>query len=175
MQQKSSDTILKYIIHFVLLILIQAIILNSLSSKLGLPEIHIYLLFILILPFGIHSFNLMIIAFIYGLIIDSFESSYGIHAATAIFIAVLKPYVAMLFTNRIDVDRKQAKKISIIDLDMLWLLKFFILIFILHFLFYYFYEAFEFKNSLTIIVKSFYSIILSVIISFLYISLFRKK
>jgi hypothetical protein len=88
--------LLKNIIRFLLFILFQVFILNE------VPPIHqfiipyIYFLFILWLPFNINRFFLLIIAFAFGISLDYYTGTAGLHAAPCVLIAYIRPYLLNL-------------------------------------------------------------------------------
>jgi rod shape-determining protein MreD len=53
----------------------------------------LYFLYILWLPFSIPRFGLLAIAFIFGLSMDYFSGTPGLHAAPCVLIAYLRPFL----------------------------------------------------------------------------------
>jgi len=90
-----SDLI-KNTLRFLLFILFQVIILNE------VPPIHqfiipyIYFLFILWLPFNINRFLLLLIAFAFGMALDYYTGTAGLHSAPCVLIAYLRPFLLNL-------------------------------------------------------------------------------
>jgi hypothetical protein len=83
----------KNIIRFVMFIVLQVFVLNE------IPPLHqfitpiVYFLFILWLPFSISRFNLLLVAFLFGLSLDYFMHTPGLHAAPCVLIAYLRPFL----------------------------------------------------------------------------------
>jgi hypothetical protein len=94
-----SDLV-KNIIRFALFILVQVYLLNK------IPFLHqfiipiLYYLFILWQPFHISRAGLMVLAFFYGLILDYFMTTPGLHAAACVLIAFLRPFIIMILVPR---------------------------------------------------------------------------
>jgi hypothetical protein len=90
------SNLLKNIVRFLLFILFQVFILNE------VPPIHqfiipyIYFLFILWLPFNINRFFLLLISFAFGLTLDYYTGTAGLHAAPCVLIAYLRPFLLSL-------------------------------------------------------------------------------
>jgi rod shape-determining protein MreD len=85
--------LLKNIIRFILFILVQSYILDKVPPLHEYVKPRLYFLFILWLPFGINRGLLMIIAFVFGLCMDYFTGTPGLHAVPCIFIAYLRPFL----------------------------------------------------------------------------------
>ena len=87
----------RYLINFILLVFLQVFILNNIQFS-GYINPYIYVLFILILPFEIPSWFLIIIAFFLGLTIDLFSHTVGMHSSATVFMAFLRPYVLKIIS-----------------------------------------------------------------------------
>tara|TARA_A100000164_G_scaffold254949_1_gene227157 strand:- start:140 stop:643 length:504 start_codon:yes stop_codon:yes gene_type:complete len=78
------------------LILMQSLFLNNINFLEYLnPFIYIY--FIIYYPIKNNRSVFIILAFIYGLLIDLFSDTHGIHAASTLCIAYFRPYLLKLF------------------------------------------------------------------------------
>ena len=78
------------------LILMQSLFLNNINLLEYLnPFIYIY--FIIYYPIKNNRSVFIILAFIYGLLIDLFSDTHGIHAASTLCIAYFRPYLLKLF------------------------------------------------------------------------------
>jgi hypothetical protein len=90
------SNLLKNIIRFILFIVIQVLILNEVPPLHQFIVPYLYFLFILWLPFNINRFWLLIISFIFGLTLDYFTGTLGLHAAPCVLIAYLRPLLLNL-------------------------------------------------------------------------------
>lgn len=90
------SSLLKNIIRFVLFILFQEYILNEIPPLHQFVVPYIYFLFILWLPFSINRFWLLVISFLFGLALDCFTGTYGLHAAPCVLIAYVRPFLLNL-------------------------------------------------------------------------------
>jgi len=85
-------TIPKNIIRFIILVLIQALILDHVMlNEMVTP--YLYFVFILWLPFRINRGLLMILAACLGFSIDSFRHHPGFHMAACVLIAYFRPFI----------------------------------------------------------------------------------
>lgn len=87
------STLLKNIIRFCFFILLQAYVLNKVPALHQFVKPYLYFLFILWLPFNISRSALLLIAFVYGLTMDYFSGTPGLHAAPCVLIAYLRPFL----------------------------------------------------------------------------------
>ena len=78
------------------LILMQSLFLNNINFLEYLNPF-IYLYFIIYYPIKNNRSVFIILAFIYGLLIDLFSDTHGIHAASTLCIAYFRPYLLKLF------------------------------------------------------------------------------
>ncbi|NCT92806.1 MAG: rod shape-determining protein MreD [Chitinophagaceae bacterium] len=85
------SSLLKNIIRFILFILLQVFILNEVPPLHQFIVPYVYFLFILWLPFTINRVLLMVIAFAFGLSLDFFTGTLGLHAAPCVLIAFIRP------------------------------------------------------------------------------------
>ncbi|GAC1536825.1 MAG: rod shape-determining protein MreD [Sediminibacterium sp.] len=88
--------LLKNIVRFVLFILFQVFILNEVPPLHQFIVPYLYFLFILWLPFNINRFFLLLIGFVFGLSLDYFTGTPGLHAAPCVLIAYIRPFFLSL-------------------------------------------------------------------------------
>jgi len=90
----SSKLILANIVRWVILLLVQILLLRNLSLY-NMATPFLYILFLLLLPFGIPNILLYIIAFATGLTLDAFYDTLGVHTAACVMLA----FVRILFIS----------------------------------------------------------------------------
>jgi len=90
------SSVLKNIIRFILFILVQVYVLNEIPPLHQFIVPYLYFLFILWLPFNITRFGLLILSFLFGLCLDYFSQTPGLHAAPCLLIAYIRPYLLSL-------------------------------------------------------------------------------
>jgi cell shape-determining protein MreD len=94
-----SDLV-RNIIRFCLFLAVQVFILNKIPHLHRLITPYIYFLFILWLPFSTTRFWLMVIAFLFGLSLDYFTMTPGLHAAVCVLIAYVRPFIIGILTPK---------------------------------------------------------------------------
>jgi len=90
------STLLKNIIRFVLFIFSQVFILNEVPPLHQFIVPYLYFLYILWLPFKMNRFSLLVVGFLFGLTLDYFTGTPGLHAAPCALIAYLRPFLLNL-------------------------------------------------------------------------------
>jgi len=97
--------LLKNTIRFVLFILVQVFILFKMPPLHRFVTPYLYYLFILWLPFNTSRFWLMSIGFFYGLCLDYFTNTPGLHAAACTLIAFIRPFVINILISQEGADK----------------------------------------------------------------------
>ena len=92
--------LLKNIIRFIIFILLQVFVLNQIPPLHQFITPYLYFLFILWLPFNISRAGLLILSFLFGLTLDYFTSTPGLHAAPCVLIAYLRPFLINLLISQ---------------------------------------------------------------------------
>ncbi len=87
------STLVKNIVRFILFILVQAFVLDKVPPLHQFVKPYLYFLYILWLPFSIPRLGQMIIAFVFGLSMDYFSGTPGLHAAPCVLIAYVRPFL----------------------------------------------------------------------------------
>jgi rod shape-determining protein MreD len=90
------STLIKNIIRFILFIAVQVYILNQIPPIHRFIVPYLYFLYIIWLPFTLNRFSQMVIAFVFGLTLDVFTGTMGLHAAACVLIAYIKPFLLSL-------------------------------------------------------------------------------
>src|SRR5438477_2968484 len=90
------SSLVKNIIRFIFFIVVQVYVLNQIPPLHHLVNPYLYFLFILWLPFQMGRRSLMIIAFLFGLTLDFFTKTPGLHAAPCVLIAYIRPFLINL-------------------------------------------------------------------------------
>ena len=88
----TSRTLFFNVIRFFFLVFLQVLILNHINFG-GYINPYFYIYFILLLPFDIPRWLLLIVAFILGLSIDIFTNTIGLNAAACVVMGFFRPFV----------------------------------------------------------------------------------
>lgn len=93
------NSILRYGLIIVLLILLQILVLNNIQFS-GFVNPYVYIMIILLLPSVTQAWLVLIISFLTGLTIDLFTGSLGMHASATLLAGFSRPFVLRLIAPR---------------------------------------------------------------------------
>lgn len=93
------NSIFRYTLIFILLFLFQVLLFNNIQFS-GYVNPYIYLMFILLLPFEISSWLLLILSFLTGLVMDFSSGTPGMHTSATVLAGFIRPYVLRVISPR---------------------------------------------------------------------------
>ncbi|MCD2260253.1 rod shape-determining protein MreD [Psychroserpens luteolus] len=158
------------IIRFVVLVLVQALLFNNINF-LGNINPYPYILFILLFPVNNNRSLFIFMSFMLGLFVDIFSDSGGVHAASCVTIAFIRPAVLKFAFGM--VYEHQNMKFNNTEFGNR-LIYFSILIAIHHFIMFTM-EIFNISNIILILQKTLFSSIFTIILCVLISVLFSNK
>ena len=94
------SNLVKNIIRFCIFILVQVFVLDQVPPLHQMVTPYVYYLFILWLPFKMGRRMQMLTAFALGFALDSFGNTYGMHAASCVLIAYIRPFLINLLISQ---------------------------------------------------------------------------
>lgn len=141
---------------------IQILVLNNIRLG-GYINPYIYILFIMLLPFEIPGWILLILGFLTGLTMDAFSGTLGMHSSATLFIAFLRPMVLSNISTHETTDKKGRPTLSMNDIG--WFVKYTLIIVVAHHLVLFYLEAFSFTHFFATLLR----VILSSLITFFFI------
>lgn len=140
----NSKTILINIFRWIVLLFVQIFLLRNLNFY-SLSTPFVYVLFILVLPFGIPNLLLFCLAFATGLTLDAFYDTLGVHATACVALAFVRILFISVSVNRDAFDEPEP---SLGNMGLKWFALYAILCIVVHHLFVFFLEAFKFSEFL---------------------------
>jgi hypothetical protein len=102
------SNLVKNIFRFALFILVQVFVLAQVPPLHKFITPYLYFLFILWLPFNMNRSLLMIVSFLFGLTLDYFLKTPGLHAAPCVLIAYVRPFLINLLLRKEGSDQTYA-------------------------------------------------------------------
>ncbi len=162
--------------RFLLLCAFQILVLQRISNAfINFPyiNIHIYPLFILLLPFKIDRMLLSFLGFLAGLTIDVFYDSPGIHASALLLIAYIRPIII----RRLEPKGGYTSNSSPTPKRMGWgwFLRYAAILMVIHLFFYFSVEAFTYAYIISILIKTVVSFALSMLFILLIMAIFNPS
>ncbi|MBP6446696.1 MAG: hypothetical protein WAT22_08765 [Saprospiraceae bacterium] len=171
-----SRVISTNVIRIVLLFFSQIWIFKQASFPIGnISNVHflIYPMAILLLPVKTTRSLLLIIAFVFGICLDMFYDSPGIHAAALVFTAYIRNIVIALLEPFSGYNIDDVPTIK--QLGFSWFISYISILLLLHFFVYFSIEAFSFVYIFEIFLSSVFSFICSFIVVMIIQFIFNTK
>lgn len=166
--------LVKNILRFIVLILIQAFVLDKIHLHQMVTP-YIYFLFIIWMPFSIGRGWQMILAFLLGYTLDSFRHHPGFHAAASVLIAYFRPFLINLLIPQEGADTNYEEPSARSMGGLLPYMTYAGLLTLLHHSWLFFLEALEFGNFWYFIIKTLLSTIITLCLIFIAELLFSRK
>lgn len=158
------NDILKNILRFFLLLLLQLLVINQIELS-GYVNPYLYVLFIIMMPINWSSHIVLLLSMFMGFGIDIFSNTLGMHMSACLLIGFLRPYIINLIAPREGIEI-----ILSLDIRGLGLTKFFVyssLMVLVHHLWLYVLEAFTFLFILDLLFRVFLSSLATLMLIFL--------
>jgi cell shape-determining protein MreD len=112
------NNVVRHIVRFVLFILFQVFVLSKIPPLHQFIVPYLYFLYILWLPFSMSRPGLLLVAAIFGLVLDLFVRTPGLHMAACLLVAFLRPFMISLLmpkeATEISYQEPSIKSMSII-------------------------------------------------------------
>jgi len=155
------------ILRFVFLLFFQGLILNELNMGTWFVP-YIYILFLLALPFETPNWLIIPLAFLYGLSMDAFSNTPGLHAAACVFTAYGRPRVLRLLAPREGYEFTMQPGIQ--SMGFTWFIYYAGIMTVLHHTFFFYLEVFHlsefFYTLMRVICSSIFTVFLIVLAQF---------
>ena len=158
--------VINNIIRFITLVLIQVLIMNKINFY-GFLNPYIYILFILLLPFETPGWLLLLLSFFTGLTVDLFSGTMGLHAASSVFAAFMRPLIIKFVGEKPEYDITTQPKLQ--QMGIKWFTAYALLMTFAHHLFLNVLDVFSFNEFWQTLVR----VIVSSLFTFLFIMLFE--
>jgi hypothetical protein len=136
-------------------------------SFYGFLNPYVYILFILLLPFEIPGWLLLILSFFSGLSIDIFSSTLGLHAASSVFAGFVRPFIIKLVGEKPEYDITTQPRLQ--QMGFKWFITYAAIMVFAHHLFLNFLDVFSLAEFWQTMLRT----ILSSLFTLLFIMLFE--
>jgi rod shape-determining protein MreD len=147
-------------VRFLILILVQVLLFNHIEPGRFI-HVYVYVLFILLLPFETPGWLLLVSAFLLGFSLDLFMDTPGIHASASVFMAFLRPVVLRRFAPRDGYETGTLPRLPYYGLE--WFIKYTVLLVAAHHLFLFTVDVFRFSEFHLVLVRTFFSTLLTTV------------
>jgi hypothetical protein len=162
----------KDVARFFILIAVQVLVLDHVNFY-GYANPALYIIFILLLPFEIPGWFLLVSSFLLGFSIDTFGNSVGLHSASAVLIAFIRPWAIRLAGAPPEYEINL--KPGIADMGIRWFFAYALVMVIAHQLTFYTLESFRLAEIGHILLRTIIGSILTLALVVIVEYLFMRK
>lgn len=168
------STLVKIILRFCLFIFVQVFVLNQAPTLHHLVTPSLYFLFILWLPFNMGRRTQLFLAFLLGLVLDSFTQTYGLHSVPCVMIAYIRPFLIKLLVRQEDAESNYSEP-SVQSMGLAPYFTYVTILTFIHHIVLFFLEALQIGGLLYFIAKALFSTVVSLLLILLTELLFSRK
>lgn len=101
----------KYLVIFIILLILQVTVIDNIYL-FNLFHPWLYLWILIMLPYRIPKWALLITAFLVGLLIDLFSYTPGMHASASVFIGFIRPFFLKIISSKEEIKETSAPHIG---------------------------------------------------------------
>jgi hypothetical protein len=164
--------------RFFILVLLQVLVFQRISNGFSISNfnyfnIFIYPIFILLLPVNIPTAIAIVVSFIFGLSIDWFYNSLGVHAGACVLTAFLRPVILGIMEPRGGYAVNSGPTQELLGIG--WFARFSAITLSIHLLTYFIIQFFSFVYTFEILLNTLISFVLSYIFVVMYQFLLNPK
>jgi hypothetical protein len=167
-----NSVLIRNIFRFILLVILQVFVFDKIRIS-GFLNPYIYVMFILMLPFEISGWLLLLSSFLLGLSIDIFSHTGGMHAAASVFMAYARPGVIRLLGKKEDLEPGQFPNAR--DFGTLWFTTYSFILVFLHHLILFNIEIFRFDEFFVTLLKVLINAVLTTVLILMTQFLFYRQ
>ena len=146
----TSRTVFFNLIRFFFLIFFQVLILNNINLG-GYINPYFYIYFILLLPFDIPRWMLLLVSFILGWSIDIFTNTIGLNASACVMMAFFRPFVISAISS--GPESLIGETPSIRNQGVKWFLYYSVLLVLVHHFTLFYLEIFRFSEFFATLIR----------------------
>lgn len=160
------------IIRFVVLVFFQVLVINHIRLG-GYVHPYIYLIFIMLLPFNTPKWQLLVLGFFLGIIIDVFTGTPGLHAGATTLMAFCRPSIISLISGNQKFDNIQEPNLG--QLDGMWFFRYVLCLVFIHHFALFFLESFSFRLIGQVLLRILLSVPVSVFLIMMILYIFKTE
>jgi hypothetical protein len=165
-----NSNLLYNFLRFILLLAAQVLVFNNINF-LGYINPYPYVLFVLLYPVNGNKYGLLVASFLLGLTLDYFTDSGGVHAASCLILAMIRPSI-FRFSFGLSYEYQTVKINDNLTPERF---SFILLAVMVHHFIMYTLELFEFQLIFIILWRTLISTVFTIIVSVLLIYLFKPS
>jgi len=160
------------IVRFMLLVFLQLFVLNNIQFS-GFVNPYLYVMFILLLPFEIDGWLMLLLSFVMGMVIDVASSTIGYHTMATVFMAYFRYHLLQFVAPHDGYETGMSPTIS--SLGFAWFFKYASILTMAHHLVLFWVESFRFSDLLSATFRAIASSIFTIFLIFIYQFLVMRR
>lgn len=145
-------TVISNLLRFVLLVLLQALVVDHIDLANGWVVPYIYVLFLLMLPLDMATWAVLVVGFLTGCTMDLFSSTPGMHATACTVLAFARPRMLRALAPREGYEFSLRPTLA--DMGLAWFVTYAGTLVLLHHLVLFFVEVYRFDHALATFVRA---------------------
>ena len=166
-----NKTVLQ-IIRFVVLVLFQVLVINHIRLG-GYVHPYIYMIFIMLLPFNMPNWQILLLGFVLGLTIDLFTGTPGLHAGATTLMAFCRPSIIRLISGNQKFENIQEPNLG--QLDGIWFFRYVLCMVFIHHFALFFLESFSIRLIGQVLLRILLSVPVSVFLIMMILYIFKTE
>jgi len=151
--------------RFALLVFLQIFVLNNIQFS-GFVNPYLYVLFILLLPFEISGWFMLVLGFITGLAIDIASTTIGYHTVATVFMAYFRYHLLQFIAPRDGYEPGMSPTLR--SLGFSWFFKYASILTLAHHLVLFWVESFTLSDLLPATFRALASSVFTILLIFIY-------
>lgn len=160
-----TATISRHILAFIVLVLLQALVLDHLDLANGWVVPYLYVLFIIGLPFDTPPWATLVLGFLLGMAMDFFTSTPGMHAGACTVMAYARLLMLRILAPREGYD--PIKRPTVQHMGLNWYMTFAGTLVLVHHLWLFFVEVYRFDHFFSTFLRALMSAIATLLLCLL--------
>lgn len=164
--------IVKYIISFIALFLVQIFVLNQIEFA-GYIRPYLYVLFLLLLPIDLRGWLVLLVAFFTGIVIDIFTQTPGMNASACLVLAFSRQYLLKLIAPREGYETGQLPRPEFFGWK--WFFIYSLILVAIHHVWLFYAEVFHFKYFFSTLLRAIFSIVFTEVLILLTVLFFYNS
>ena len=152
---------LSYLFRFAIILFIQLLLINNIELSSYINP-YIYISFILLLPVTVKPWQIVLISFFTGAVMDAFSSTPGLHIAATNFMGFVRIHYLNVTTTKEDIEGRISPTLA--QKGTVWFVFYCFVMTFIHHTILFFLEIYGFQEFFATITRVFFSTIVTVLL-----------
>lgn len=153
--------IFQYLLRFIIILFIQLLLINNIELS-SYVNPYIYISFILLLPVTVKPWQIVLISFFVGAIMDAFSSTPGLHIAATNFMGFIRIHYLKVTTTKEDIEGRISPTLS--QKGIVWFVFYCFVMTFIHHTILFFIEIYGFQEFFSTITRIILSSLVTVLL-----------